>query len=212
MNPRDVHPIAFFNEWFAEPFDVQDYSVAGIVDALNRHPIAGDPTAQDYVMPMRRCREHAGRFRVYGENQDVYYCFVYEGDESKTDPPVYFESCLDLHTDYGIDQSDIIDGDHVLVAERFASFLWQVLGHHICLRMESGGHFSSHVTGVVFNGGVDLDASFINQLGSDFPAGYTCFVSDSAICIPDWGAAFLTARSRESFMTRYSPNVSREWA
>jgi len=163
-------------------------------------------------MPMRRCREHAGRFRVYGENQDVYYCFVYEGDESKTDPPVYFESCLDLHNDYGINQSDIIDGDHVLVADRFTLFLWQVLGHHICLRMESGGQFSNDVTGVVFNGDLELDGSFINQLGRDFPAGYTCFVSDDAICIPDWGAAFLTARSRESFMTRYSPNVSREWA
>jgi hypothetical protein len=212
MIHRDVHPIAFFNEWFAEPFDVRDYSVAGIVDALNGHPIAHDQTAQDYVMPMRRCREHAGRFRVYGENQDVYYCFVYEGDESKTDPPVYFESCLDLHNDYGINQSDIIDGDHVLVADRFTLFLWQVLGHHICLRMESGGQFSNDVTGVVFNGDLELDGSFINQLGRDFPAGYTCFVSDDAICIPDWGAAFLTARSRESFMTRYSPNVSREWA
>ena len=212
MNRRDLHPIAFFNEWFTEPFDVRDYSVAGIVDALNRHPIAADQSAQDYVMPHRRCREHAGRFRIYGENQDVYYCFVYEGDESKTDPPVYFESCLDLNIDYGIKQSDIINGDHVLVADRFTTFLWQVLGHHICLRMESGGLFSNAVTGIVFKDNLELDNSFINPLGRDFPAGYTCFLSDSEICSPDWGAAFLTALSRESFMTRYSPHVSREWA
>ncbi|MFN9878806.1 MAG: hypothetical protein ACK557_10050, partial [Planctomycetota bacterium] len=111
-----------------------------------------------------------------------------------------------------IKQSDIINGDHVLVADRFTTFLWQVLGHHICLRMESGGLFSNAVTGIVFKDNLELDNSFINPLGRDFPAGYTCFLSDSEICIPDWGAAFLTALSRESFMTRYSPHVSRDWA
>jgi hypothetical protein len=212
MNPRDVDPIEFFNEWFLEPIVVTDHSVAGIIDALNRHPLADDQTAQDYVMPTRRCRERAGRFRIYGENQDVYYCFVYDGDETKLDPPVYFESCLDLKIDYGINESDIIGNDHVLVANRFTDFLWQMLGHHICLRLESSGQFSDGVTGICSDDPIQLNHSFINPLGREFPAGYTCFVSDDVICIPGWGAAFLTAVARKAFINRYSPIVSRQWA
>ncbi len=200
------------NRWFVEPFVVADNSVAGIIETLNRHPIADDQTAQDYVMPTRRRREHAGHFRIYGENQDVYYCFVYDGDESKIDPPVYFESCLDLKDDYGIDSFRIIANDHVLVANRFTDFLWQMLGHHICLRMESSGQFSENVNGVVFDDDVELDDSFVNPLGIEFPAGYTCFVTDDVILIPDWGTAFLSAQARESFMARFSPDVSCEWA
>ncbi len=204
MNRRDLHPIAFFNDWFAEPFDVRDYSVAGIVDALNRHLslLINPPRLRHATATLPR---KAGRYRIYGENQDVFYCFVYEGDESKTDPPVYFESCLDLNIDYGIKQSDIIDGDHVLVADRFTTSLASAR-HHICLRMESGGLFSCD--GIVFKDNLELDAFVNGSAGTSWR--YTCFLSDGAICIPDWGAAFLTARSRASFMTR-SPRVSREW-
>lgn len=210
MNPRGAHPIVFFNEWFAEPIVVTDPSVAGVIDALNRHPLADDQTAQDYVMPTRRCRERAGRFRIYGENQDTYYCFVYEGDESKIDPPVYYESCL--LADHGIDPAFVIDGDHVLVADRFSDFLWQMLGHHICLRLESGGHFKQPVTGIVWHGVVKLGDAFVNPMGREFPAGFTCFACDDVLCIPDCGAAFRTSQSRDSFIARYAPTVSRQWA
>lgn len=212
MNPLNTHPIDYFNEWLAQPLCISDNSVAGVIDALNRHPLANDETAQDYVMPTRRCREEPGRFRVYGENQDVYYCFVYAGDESQTDPPVYFESCLDLDIDYRIEASDIIDGNHVLVASRFTDFLWHILGHHICIRMESNGLFAASVHGSSFEDIVDLGGSFINPLVRDFPAGYTCFVSRGVVCAPQWGAAFLNSKSRDWFMDRYSPRVSREWA
>jgi hypothetical protein len=211
-NKHYIHPIDYFNKWFAEPIAVVDNSVAGIIDALNRHPIADDTTAQDYVMPISRCRELAGRFRIYGENQDVYYCFVNEGDEYKTDPPVYFESCLDLKVDYGFDDSDILNNDCLLVADRFSAFLWQMLGHHICLRMESSDHFSPSVNGILFGiESVNPRDSFINPLGREFPAGFTCLVADDAICIPDWGCAFLTSQSRDSFMIRYSPIISEYW-
>jgi len=36
-----------FNEWFAEPIVAIDNSVAGIIDALNRHPLADDQIEQD---------------------------------------------------------------------------------------------------------------------------------------------------------------------
>lgn len=212
MDPRCAQPLDFFAEWFAEPLDVRSRSVKGIVEALNRHPMSGDQTAQDYVVPASRAREHAGRFRIFRENQDVFFCFVYEGDETKPDPPVFFETCLDLQVDSGIASSDIINGNHVLVADRFSDFLWHMLGQHICLRTQSGGHFAKGVNGIVFDEPVELDSSFINLLGREFPVGSTCFVSDGVICIPGWGAAFLTAESREKFVARYLPSVSEEWA
>jgi hypothetical protein len=60
-----AYPIDFFNEWFTEPIVITDPSVAGVIEALNRHPLADDQTAQDYVMPTRRCRECPSRFRIY---------------------------------------------------------------------------------------------------------------------------------------------------
>lgn len=212
MDPRSATPIDFFSEWFKQPIEVADHSVVSVVAALDRHPIAQDQTGQDYVMPIGRSREYPGRFRIYGENQDIFYCFVYEGDQFKIDPPVYFESCLNLQLDYAINPADILDNEHVLVANRFSDFLWQILGHHICIRMESGGQFVETVTGIVCDRKIQLDDSFIKPLRKDFPTGYTCFVRDDVICIPDWGAAFRTARSRELFMAQYLPSVSREWA
>jgi hypothetical protein len=182
------------------------------MDALNRHPLAGDQTAQDHTIPVQDARDHPGRFRIYGENQYAFYCFVYDGEETKTDPPVFFETCLDLQIDCAVASADIIGGDHVLVAIRFSDFLWQMLGHHICLRADFGDQLSSSVTGIVCNEPIELDDAFINPLGREFPAGFTCFVSDGVICIPDWGAAFLTAESREKFVAKYSPSVSEEWA
>lgn len=211
MNPRDAHSIDFFSKWLAKRIAVVDNTVAGVIEALNRHSMADDQTAQDYVMPIRRCREYAGRFRIYRENQDTFYRFVNAGDESKIDPPVYFESCIDLYLDYGIAESDIINNDHVLVAKRFTDFLWRILGHHICLRLESGGQFAGSVNGIVIDGGVELDDSFINPLGNEFPVGYTCLVSDDVVCIPGWGAAFLTVDARDSFLHNYRPKVARKW-
>lgn len=211
MVPRVARPIEYFNEWLAEPIVIQDHSVAGVIEALNHHPMSRDETAQDYVMPLHRCGEHPGRFRIYRENQENFRCFVYEGDESKVDPPVFFESCLELHKDYGVSPSEIIGGDHVLVAERFTDFLWQILGHHICLRTESQEHLANNVSGIAFGGSVALDDSFVNPLRKEFIAGYTCFVSKSAVCIPDWGAAFLNADSRAAFVSRYMPTIWKAW-
>lgn len=211
MNPRNVYPIDYFNPWFVEPIVVNDNTVAGVIDALNRHPLSDDETAQDYVMPARRCRERPGRFRVYGENQDNYHCFVYEKDALSAEPPVYFESCLDLKRDCGIADADILDGDHVRVASRFSDFLWQMLGHHICLRLEWADHLAKEVSGIIFDAGLKLGDEFITLLERDFPAGYTSFASEGVICVPDWGAAFLNARARDLFLDLYKPTYTRVW-
>jgi len=206
-------PIPYFNRWLGEPIlAAGDESVQSIIDSLNRHPLAQDETSSDYVMPAQRYRERPGRFRILGENQDLWYCFVYDGAETHLDPPVYFETCLDLKRDYGFCDADIIDGDHVLVCPGFSSFLWLVLGRQICIRMEGNGLYAPEVHGVVFSEPVKLDDSFINPLDRKFPAGYACYLSPDVICIPEWGAAFLNAESGGRFIGRLAPAVSSRWA
>src|SRR5437016_10865343 len=102
MMPLNDDPLEYFSRWLTQPIvPAGPRSVLSVLDALNRHPLAQDETAQDYVMPPGRYREKPGRFRIFGENQDTWYCFVYEGTEMQADPPVYFETCLDLKRDHG---------------------------------------------------------------------------------------------------------------
>lgn len=204
-------PIDYFNQWFEEKIEISNNSVASIIDSLNKHSLSEDLNASNYVMPSSRQFECDGRFRVYGETQDTYYCFVYSGDELKTNPPVYFESCLELEADYKINPSDIIANDHVEVATQFSDFLWQILGFHICFRYKSDNYFAKEVQGVLFDGMVELGDEFFNPTGKEFPAGFTCFISDEAVCVPDWGAAFLNKEARDSFIAKYSPKVLKEW-
>ena len=211
METETIDPITYFNHWFATPIDVTEFTVLNVIETLDQHPSADDQTAQDYVMPPRRCREQSGRFRIWGENQDTFYCFVYDGDELKPNPPVYFESCLDLPTDYGIPQSDIVDGDHVLVAETFTDFLWHMLGHHICLRWEFHSHMTRSVNGMKF-ANVNIDDSFHFPLHREFPAGYGPLFRRDTIYIPDWGAAFLTRNARDAFIAEFQPETTAEWA
>lgn len=207
------NPIDFFNQWFNEPIVVANISVEGIIEALNLHPLANDETSQNYVMPIWRCREAAGKYRIFGENQDVYYCFVYDGNRIDPDPPVYFESSLCLEEDYGFDAVSIIDNDHVLIANRFTDFLWHILGQHICLRLDFADCFKPEVNGIFFgsSNSFQLDNTFFNPLGNEFPAGYSCFFSERSICIPHWGAAFLDSLSRDSFIERFQVQVEQFW-
>ncbi len=213
LNLFGFSPIEYFNRWFVEPIRVASgESVQSVVDALNSHPLNGDETAFDYVMPPRRYREKPGRFRILGENQDIWYCFVYHGEEKLATPPVYFETSLCLKRDHGFSDSEIIGGDHVMVSPTFTSFLWQILGRQICIRMEGSSLYAAGVHGVVFRGQVHLDDSFINSLGREFPPGYTCYVSPDTICVPDWGAAFLNPESARRFFETFGPTVSETWA
>jgi hypothetical protein len=212
VSPCDETPLDYFNCWLTEPISVSgDHSVQSVLDALNRHPLAQDETAQNYIMPPSRYREVRGRFRILGENQDTWYCFVHDGAETQRNPPVYFETCLDLKRDHGFADADIIDGNYVLVCPTFTRFLWHMLGQQLCIRTESNMYSAPGVNGVVFKRPVELDGMFVNPLGRDFPAGYTCSFSEGTICVPDWGAAFLDRDRREQFAERFAPSVSRSW-
>ena len=206
-----IDPITYFNHWFVSPIDVSEFTVLNVIEALDQHPSAEDQNAQDYVMPLRRCREKPGRFRVWAENQDTFYCFVNEGDELMRNPPVYFESCLDLSTNYGLDASEVIDGDHLLVAETFTGFIWHMLGHHICLRRKFNDHLNPSITGIRFSD-VKLDVSFQSALCREFPAGYGTFFRHDTICIPEWGAAFLNRTARDKFVSEFGPEIDADWA
>jgi hypothetical protein len=207
------HPIQYFNRWLTEPVRADEGdSVRLVLDALNRHPLAQDETAQNYIMPPSRYRERPDRFRIFGENQDTWYCFVYDGEETLPNPPVYFETCLSLSRDHGFADSDIIGGDHVRVCRGFTDFLWHMLGQQLCVRLESSGHYVPEVQGAAFKHPVALDNSFTNPLDRGFPSGFTPHISHDVVCVPDWGAAFLDSESARRFFERFRPTVSQKWA
>ena len=212
MNAFGYSPTDYFNRWLAEPIrSSPNDCVESVLDALNAHPIAQDETAQDYIMPRRRYRERQDRFRIFGENQDTFYCYVKAGAELLPDPPVYFETCLDLRRDCGFSDIEIIDGDSLLLCEGFQRFLWHMLGQQICIRLEGNGLYAAGVHGMVFSEPVKLDATFANPLGCEFPAGYTCYVSESVLCVPDWGAAFLDVENERQFCDQFRPKIASRW-
>jgi hypothetical protein len=215
IDPLAGHPFDTFGPWFRTPLRLPtDRSVRGIVDALNAHPLAGDQHVQDYVMPARRYLEKSGRFRIWGENQDCYYCWVRADQAGETDPPVYFEShSFNLVTDAHYDAAEIVDGDSVLVCPRFTQFLWHMLGHYFCLRAAKSPLFAGSVTGVQFSVGTEIesDGTFVMPLGREFPAGYTPFIGPDAVCIPDWGAAFLNEAAHRAFCARHDVPVDDVW-
>jgi hypothetical protein len=205
--------IDYFNRWSKTPICVEGTSVLAVINALNEHPLSTDTTAQDYVMPPKRYFERAGRLRIYGENQDVFYCFVNLADADFQNPPVYFESSLDLIIDYGIDPKYIIDKDHAIVATSFDKFLWQMLGHQLCLRTERAAYMQSDVCGVLFiHEEHSFSQRFTMMLGNEFFAGYTALFAEDTVVIPDWGAAFLNGDAQARFLATYKPSVTREWA
>jgi hypothetical protein len=215
MNLLASHPFEVFGPWFREPLRLgRDRSVRAILDALNAHPLAADRHAQDHVMPAARYLENPERFRIWGENQDNFFCYVPADRAGEPDPPVYFETSLDLVHDAGVAPADVVDGDSVLVCPRFTQFLWHMLGHHICLRLDNSPLFAPTVTGLQFGQDVtaELDASFVNPLGRAFPAGFTTFIGADTICIPDWGAAFRTDEARLAFGARFNLAVDGVWS
>jgi hypothetical protein len=209
----DSDPICYFNRWLNEPIMLQtEFSVLNVIESLNHHAMAQDETASDYIMPTGRCREAPGKFRILGENQDGWYCFVYEGEEARANPPVYFDSCLDLKIAYGFSDTEIINNDHVLVCSQFTSFLWLILGRQICLRMEGSGLYRSSVSGIVFSQNVQANDYFVDPLERQFPAGQSPMFSECVIYIPYWGAAFLNEESRDNFLEQYCPTITNDWS
>ena len=59
---------------------------------------------------------------------------------------------------------------------------------------------------------VNIDDSFRFPLCREFPAGYGPHFRHDTICIPDWGAAFLTRNARDAFIAEFRPETDAEWA
>ncbi len=206
-------PFDFYNRWLVEPIQSTGRTVEDIVGVLNLHPLDLDETAQDGFMRLEHARTAPGRYRVWLENQDIFQCFVEVGRESEVDPPVFFESCLDLDRDYRFTANEILDvgGPCVLVCDRFTDFLAFALGQLLCLRLDPSPVWRSQVTGVVFDGPVETPDGFVNPLGRPFPNGYTTWIGRDSVCIPDWGAAFLTPRARADFIAQCRPSIRSTW-
>jgi hypothetical protein len=199
--------------WLDPPLIIPDgQTVQQVLSSLNDHPFAQDETAQDYVMPTKRHLEEPGRFRIWGENQDNFYCFVDAEQACNTDPPVYFETCLDLVRDCEITPEDVLPGNVAMVTTSFRRFLAFMLAHHICLRLEKGRYLAEDVNGIVFSKPLQDCSGLTNPIGRQFLAGYTPYVGDGLICIPDWGAAFRCADVRDSFVKARHPIVGQSWA
>jgi hypothetical protein len=217
MSHLQDNAIPYFQRWYAQPIGLSGgESVRVTMDALNAHPLVSD-APQDYITHPERYSEFAGRFEILGENQDVWHCFVAAGSETQPDPPVFFESCLGLRQDYGFSPEDIQDVHGACVeAGNFRGFLWNLLGRHICLRVEGAAVLAPGVQGCGFaQEGVlsgALGEAYFNPLGRAFPDGYTCYFAEDTICIPKWGAAFLHAAARECFMTAFAPAIQSTWA
>ncbi len=204
--------IESLSTWFAPRLVIgASQSVTQVLDALNEHPLAHDELAQDYVMPKKRYHESPGRFRIWGENQDNFYCFVTAKDANEVDPPVYFETCLDLVRDCRVDPTMVLSGNCLLVTEHFNSFLTFMLAHHICLRLGKGSHLAREVNGIVFSQPKRACDGLINPLGNEFIAGYTAFVGNDVLCIPDWGAAFRHQTACEEFVKSNQVAVGQSW-
>jgi hypothetical protein len=208
-------------DWFNKPLEISaENTVRQVLDSLNDHPLMQDEMAQDYVMPKQRYNEHPARFRIWGENQDNFYCFVNDSDANKVNPPVYFETCLDLVRDCGFDPTHVLPGNIVLATECFTSFLSFMLAHHICLRLEKGHHLAEDVNGIVFSHPLEKCIGLVNPLGREFPGGYTPFIGDGVVCIPHWGvvciphwgAAFRHDTARDEFMSLTKPTVGQSWS
>ncbi len=184
MKLADFDWIESLCNWFAPPLVIgASQSVTQVLDALNAHPLV----------------------------QDNFYCFVTAKDANEVDPPVYFETCLDLVRDCRIDPTLVLSGNCVLVTEHFNSFLMFMLAHHISLRLEKGSHLAEEVNGIVFSQPKTACSGLINPLGKEFIAGYTAYIGNNVICIPDWGAAFRHQIAREEFVKSNQVAVGKSW-
>ena len=120
------------------------------------------------------------------------------GKEDRTDPEIYFECEGDEKGQW------VICGD-------FRKFLWFMLARYVCLRMAKSPQLRPSVSGIRFAQPVSVYGSFFNPIGGEFPDGFSCWVSESAVWIPHWGAAFLHASGREEFIAEYAPTIKGTW-
>jgi len=200
----------FYQDWFAEPLVLSLTSVTDVLRSINRHPLSKDAAGCDFFYPIKRARKTAGRFFIYGECQEVWSFFVLKGEETKPNPPVYLDSSLDLAVDHGYPDSDIFDGDYVLVVPKFRDFLWDALAHQVLARIETPETLAPDVTGITWCGTkIDLDDSF--ETRAKLPGGVTCYTSNSAIASPNYGAVFRDREARDAFVESYPKSITKTW-
>jgi len=180
------------------------------MNSLNSHPISQDESVQDYIVPAYRYEEEEGKFRILGEEQDNWYCFL-KSDNLGRYSPVYFESCLNIEKDYGIDKRLIVNGDSARISNSFTEFLWQLIGMRICLRDTNADYFKDEVCGIsIDRQDLKLKPDFSVPENCQFPY-YICHFSDSAICVPEYSAAFKNKSIMDRFINEYGIESFAVW-
>lgn len=159
------------------------------------HESFGGRKSNDYEMPLARVWESARYLRIYGENQDGWYCGILNEHLALPDPPVYFDSkampVSDLDLDFSPDT--LVDGHFLPVCDRLSDFLLGVAVRQITLRMEPSPFLRAGVGGAYFPEilGVDLELRGL----FDFPDGYSPFLGKDLLALSGWG---FTVRTPEA--------------
>ncbi|MCS7465752.1 hypothetical protein NZK35_03565 [Stieleria sp. ICT_E10.1] len=212
----NVHPVTFFGEFFAERFTLNGSSVVDVMGCIHSHPFGADNTCGDPVVHPDYVRKVDGRYRVFLENQAIWYYFVMDDRSQDVDPPVYMCSSLDLAIDHRIPKDEIVDGDSTMVSERFTDFLWQIIGQNLCLRNgphDDDGILSPTFCGMTFKSHAKLDERFTKPETRWFQDDV--FFADEfpgTICSPTHGAVFASADARDRFVAEIQPKIQKRWA
>jgi hypothetical protein len=157
------------------------------------HPTFTDEADQDFEMPLARVGESPRLLRIYGENQEAWYCGILEEHGRLPDPPVYFESfSFDPVTDAGYDPSELIDGRFLRVCDHLTEFVFGMTIRQMVLRLEPSPCLKPEVCGATFD-----DLATARQVWKrlrlervlDFPAGFSPAFGEEVLGAEEWGFA-----------------------
>jgi hypothetical protein len=156
-----------------------------------RHERLDDQTVNDYEVPLGRVWEEPRYLRVYGENQDNWYCGILNEHLEDPDPPVYFDSRAMPVEDLGfpLDGLDLVDGHFICVSDTLSEFLLGMTVRQLAFRDTPSPFFRAGVCGAQYP---YVPALVRLQLIFEFPAGFNPYMGEDVLHLEDWGFAART--------------------
>ncbi|MDY7226670.1 hypothetical protein [Hyalangium rubrum] len=162
---------------------------------FGRHKSFCGEESTDYEVPLERVWGSARYLRVYGENQDGWYCGVLNEHLALPDPPVYFDSRAMPVSDLDLDYTpELVDGHFIQVCDKLSDFLLGVAARQITIRTGPSSLLRAGVCGAHFPEILGIDFELRAMFA--FPGGYTPFMGEDVFAVSEWGFA---ARTPEAF-------------
>lgn len=161
---------------------------------FGNHESLGDETCDDYVMPLDRVWEASGSLRLYGENQELWYCCILDEDLEEPDPPVYFDSAGMSVEEWGfpLEGVELVDEHFIPVCDTLSRFLMGLTVRQITLRTKPSPFFRAGVCGAQFTPSFGLGP--IQQL-FEFPGGPSSpCLGEDVVLLKNWA---FSARTTE---------------